>query len=187
MKIIILVLCIILLYIFNEYHQNKIFTFFYKIYYHRKFICLIIPIILFCLNPELLKKLYLFFQDIDNKPTYSSMTNLMNDYYLTKNNNNKMQYKPNFNNNNINNTSVQNNSINNNITKVKRKVSESKKKYIASNQKWRCAHCTNLLDNTYEVDHIIALYRGGTNELDNLEALCRNCHGKKTFKEKMGI
>tara|TARA_B100001057_G_C22443882_1_gene792283 strand:- start:21 stop:356 length:336 start_codon:yes stop_codon:yes gene_type:complete len=111
----------------------------------------------------------------------------MNDYYLTKNNNNKMQYKPNFNNNNINNTSVQNNSINNNITKVKRKVSESKKKYIASNQKWRCAHCTNLLDNTYEVDHIIALYRGGTNELDNLEALCRNCHGKKTFKEKMGI
>ena len=25
------------------------------------------------------------------------------------------------------------------------------------------------------------------NELNNLEALCRNCHGKKTFKEKMGL
>ena len=71
--------------------------------------------------------------------------------------------------------------------KIKRNVSESKKKYIASNQKWRCSHCNNMLDNTYEVDHIIALYRGGNNELNNLEALCRNCHGIKTFKEKMNI
>ena len=71
--------------------------------------------------------------------------------------------------------------------KVKRSVSDSKKKFIASNQKWRCAHCNELLDNTFEVDHIIALYKGGTNELNNLEALCRNCHGKKTFREKLGL
>ena len=32
--------------------------------------------------------------------------------------------------------------------KQKRNVSESKKKFIASNQKWKCAHCQNLLDNT---------------------------------------
>ena len=44
-----------------------------------------------------------------------------------------------------------------------------------------------MLDNTYEVDHVIPLYKGGTNDLTNLEALCRNCHGKKTFKDKMGI
>ena len=69
----------------------------------------------------------------------------------------------------------------------KRNVSESKKKFIASNQKWKCAHCHQLLDNTYEVDHIVALYKGGSNELNNLEALCRNCHGKKTFMEKMGL
>ena len=69
----------------------------------------------------------------------------------------------------------------------KRSVSESKKKYIASSQKWSCAHCQQMLDNTYEVDHVIPLYKGGTNDLTNLEALCRNCHGKKTFKDKMGI
>ena len=69
----------------------------------------------------------------------------------------------------------------------KRNVSESKKKYIASSQKWSCAHCQQMLDNTYEVDHVIPLYKGGTNDLTNLEALCRNCHGKKTFKDKMGI
>ena len=72
-------------------------------------------------------------------------------------------------------------------TRHKRNVSESKKKYIASSQKWSCAHCQQLLDNTYEVDHVIPLYKGGTNDLTNLEALCRNCHGKKTFKDKLGI
>ena len=72
-------------------------------------------------------------------------------------------------------------------TRHKRNVSESKKKYIASSQKWSCAHCQQMLDNTYEVDHVIPLYKGGTNELTNLEALCRNCHGKKTFKDKLGI
>jgi 5-methylcytosine-specific restriction protein A len=72
-------------------------------------------------------------------------------------------------------------------TRHKRNVSESKKKYIASSQKWNCAHCQQILDNTYEVDHVIPLYKGGTNDLTNLEALCRNCHGKKTFKDKLGI
>jgi len=79
------------------------------------------------------------------------------------------------------------NIIPNNNTNHKRSVSESKKKYIASNQKWKCSHCNQILDNTYEVDHIIPLYKGGSNELNNLEALCRNCHGKKTFKDKLGI
>ena len=77
--------------------------------------------------------------------------------------------------------------VNGNKGRHKRNVSESKKKYIASTQKWSCAHCQQMLDNTYEVDHVIPLYKGGTNDLTNLEALCRNCHGKKTFKDKMGI
>jgi hypothetical protein len=66
--------------------------------------------------------------------------------------------------------------------KHKRSVSETKKKYIASNQSWRCGHCNNQLDYSYEVDHIVDLQHGGTNETDNLVALCRNCHGKKTLK-----
>ena len=62
-----------------------------------------------------------------------------------------------------------------------------KKKYIASQQRWQCGHCNNLLDNTYEVVSIIPLYKGGSNELHNLTALCGNCHGVKTFKDKMGL
>jgi 5-methylcytosine-specific restriction endonuclease McrA len=32
----------------------------------------------------------------------------------------------------------------------------------------------------FEVDHVIALEHGGSNHVDNLVALCRDCHGKKT-------
>ena len=81
----------------------------------------------------------------------------------------------------------QNSNISKNTTKVKRNVTNGQKKYVASTQKWKCGHCKKLLDASYEVDHILALYKGGTNELDNLVALCRNCHGIKTMKERLDI
>jgi hypothetical protein len=69
--------------------------------------------------------------------------------------------------------------------KEKRNVTNLMKKTVAANQKWSCAHCKEILDSSYEVDHIVALFNGGTNDLDNLVALCRNCHGKKTMKERL--
>ena len=65
-----------------------------------------------------------------------------------------------------------------------RKVSESTKKIVASNQNWRCLMCRNLLDYSYEIDHNVPLFAGGTNNISNLHALCRNCHGKKTILER---
>ena len=73
------------------------------------------------------------------------------------------------------------NSGNNNSTK--RSVSETKKKFVASKQEWRCGHCTRQLPAWFEVDHIIRLEHGGSNHIDNLVALCRDCHGKKTAFE----
>jgi 5-methylcytosine-specific restriction endonuclease McrA len=67
----------------------------------------------------------------------------------------------------------------------KRSVSETKKKYVASNQQWKCGHCNQQLDHTFEVDHIQDLQYGGDNSVDNLVALCRNCHGKKTMSSKL--
>lgn len=67
----------------------------------------------------------------------------------------------------------------------KRCVSESKKKYVASNQNWRCGDCSEQLTASYEVDHRIRLDQGGSNHVDNLVALCRNCHGKKTTIENL--
>lgn len=68
---------------------------------------------------------------------------------------------------------------------TKRSVSETKKKYVASNQDWKCGHCRNQLDHTFEIDHKIRLEYGGGNDVSNLIALCRNCHGKKTASENM--
>ena len=72
-------------------------------------------------------------------------------------------------------------------TKQIRKVSESTKKMVASNQQWKCFMCHNLLDYSYEIDHNVPLFAGGTNHISNLHALCRNCHGKKTIMEKMNF
>jgi len=70
-------------------------------------------------------------------------------------------------------------------TKQLRKVSEQVKKKIAADQGWQCAMCNNKLDAAYEVDHIIALEDGGTNNIDNLRAVCRNCHGNKTIDDNI--
>ena len=68
---------------------------------------------------------------------------------------------------------------------TKRSVSETKKKYVAAAQDWKCGHCQNQLDHTFEIDHKIRLEYGGGNDVQNLIALCRNCHGKKTASENM--
>jgi hypothetical protein len=68
---------------------------------------------------------------------------------------------------------------------TKRSVSETKKKYVAAQQDWKCSHCQNQLDHTFEIDHRVRLEYGGGNDVQNLVALCRNCHGKKTASENM--
>ena len=68
---------------------------------------------------------------------------------------------------------------------TKRSVSETKKKFIASNQNWKCGECKDMLKAWFEVDHIQRLDQGGTNDVSNLVALCRNCHGKKTSMENI--
>ena len=70
----------------------------------------------------------------------------------------------------------------------KRNVSSLTKKMVASNQQWKCGgSCNQTLDYTYEIDHHIPLFKGGSNEISNLIALCRNCHGKKTLLENNNI
>jgi len=68
---------------------------------------------------------------------------------------------------------------------TKRSVSETKKKYVASSQEWKCGNCKQQLDHTFEIDHKLRLEYGGGNEVQNLIALCRNCHGRKTASENM--
>lgn len=72
-----------------------------------------------------------------------------------------------------------------NYVKQKRNLNNTVKKLIAANQQWKCKKCHNLLDASYEIDHIIPLYKYGTNHVNNLQALCRNCHGKKTILDNL--
>ena len=68
---------------------------------------------------------------------------------------------------------------------TKRSVSETKKKFVASQQGWNCGQCKKQLPAWFEVDHKIRLENGGSNHVDNLVALCRDCHGRKTAMENL--
>jgi len=68
---------------------------------------------------------------------------------------------------------------------TKRSVSETKKKFVAARQNWKCGDCQDQLNAWFEIDHKIRLEYGGSNHVDNLVALCRDCHGKKTTIENL--
>ena len=63
-------------------------------------------------------------------------------------------------------------------------ISPLVKKRVAAQQKWRCASCQLLLDETYELDHFTPLFKGGSNDETNLQALCKRCHAMKSAMEQ---
>jgi TolA-binding protein len=67
----------------------------------------------------------------------------------------------------------------------RRRVSQALKKQVACDQDWKCHTCMQKLPSCYEVDHVRALWQGGSNDRENLRALCRNCHGNKTQSEAL--
>jgi len=71
------------------------------------------------------------------------------------------------------------------VKATKRSVSETKKKFVASSQNWKCGDCKEQLSAWFEVDHKVRLEYGGSNHIDNLVALCRECHGRKTTMENL--
>ena len=49
-----------------------------------------------------------------------------------------------------------------------------------------CRRCLSVgvMRAAREVDHVVALHRGGTNGDDNLQSLCRECHRDKTAEDR---
>lgn len=72
---------------------------------------------------------------------------------------------------------VWNNSNNRTSTSEWRKIRQQAKHTLP----YQCAHCGD--GEPLELDHIINHARGGTNELNNLQWLCKPCHKRKTQKE----
>jgi 5-methylcytosine-specific restriction protein A len=60
------------------------------------------------------------------------------------------------------------------------------RKRIMQRDIWQCQPCkkNGRLTIAEEVDHIICKAHGGTNDEDNLQAICKECHKTKTAKEK---
>ena len=70
---------------------------------------------------------------------------------------------------------------------MSRKLSESLKKIIASNQDWKCLKCKKSLPPSFQVDHIIPFAISKDDTEGNLQALCPNCHSLKTQRENLRI
>lgn len=55
---------------------------------------------------------------------------------------------------------------------------------ILKYQNYECALCKAKIDNLpFEIDHIIPVSLSGTNDYSNLQALCIDCHIKKTKED----
>ena len=66
-----------------------------------------------------------------------------------------------------------------------RRLTGHEKRVVAARDGWTCGMCHEMLDATYEVDHIIPLHRGGADHVDNCWALHTECHKKKTQREEI--
>ena len=79
---------------------------------------------------------------------------------------------------------------------TKRHVTAGTKKLVAGRQRYICAATIKdykcplngypFDEAGYEVDHIISLADGGTNDASNLQALCLMCHRVKTNRATVG-
>ena len=68
--------------------------------------------------------------------------------------------------------------------RFRRKLNGHEKRIVGARQSWKCAHCDEMLQSTYEVDHVVPLHRGGDDDVSNCHALCKNCHAQKTQREE---
>ena len=65
----------------------------------------------------------------------------------------------------------------------RKKITPKRRSIIYEYQNGLCKNCSIELPTFFHIDHIIALRFGGTNEDDNLQAICANCHNSKTILE----
>ena len=71
--------------------------------------------------------------------------------------------------------------------KVQRRqcINKHVRKEVICKQNSQCNTCTKpLTEYNTNIDHKIGVQFGGTNDEDNLQALCVECHSEKTIKER---
>lgn len=54
---------------------------------------------------------------------------------------------------------------------------------LGDRQKWKCAICRTNVKDSYHVDHIMPIAKGGRHEPRNLQLLCATCNVRKNAKD----
>ena len=67
--------------------------------------------------------------------------------------------------------------------KIRRTIRPAVRNQIAASQRYCCQKCSHVFGATFHIDHIRALCLGGDDVLQNLCALCPNCHAEKTSQD----
>ena len=67
--------------------------------------------------------------------------------------------------------------------KKTRHFRDGHKRIVAARQSWKCSTCKEILQSSFQVDHVIPLFLGGEDAIENATALCANCHSLKTQRE----
>ena len=62
------------------------------------------------------------------------------------------------------------------------KIPDEVREMIKLKQGCNCALCGEKLGSKYEIDHVSPKCQSGTDDIENLRALCRGCHAEKTDK-----
>ncbi len=57
------------------------------------------------------------------------------------------------------------------------------RKQILERDRYTCCACRTISVMDIEVDHLIPISQGGTDDPSNLRAMCRRCHATKTARE----
>ena len=67
----------------------------------------------------------------------------------------------------------------------RRRLTAHEKRIVAARAGWICAACGQMLDETYEVDHVVSLSLGGEDSIDNCQPLHAACHRRKTLRDEI--
>lgn len=67
------------------------------------------------------------------------------------------------------------------VSRTRRKMSATKMLSVFARNDYQCVQCGSRDNLT--VDHIVPWSKGGTNEMNNLQTLCRSCNSSKGTKD----
>jgi 5-methylcytosine-specific restriction endonuclease McrA len=66
---------------------------------------------------------------------------------------------------------------------IRKQINKETRTEVVIEQENKCGECKEELSLYFQIDHVVGIQFGGTNEKSNLMALCCECHTKKSIAE----